>query len=467
MTSKKISVNKDSELSDAARFFSEAGRGKALLHIISLARSSAGIILLMGEEGSGRSFLLERLYVRANQKPALMGLINQVVKNRADLFHAIAAAFSVKLVGNETQDSLEERVMEFLQGSYVTHRPVILAVSGIQLFSLNMLEELLKLLKRYKKISLLLVGDMNLSAMLKRLDTEKTSPREVVLNPLSAGEIRQFVNWRLSFLLEQREFNDLVHTTRGNFALLEREARKKEIAHEALLANKKSFLQQIKNVDRRIWITCAMLLVLAAAVVVYTNVNEPAPAVAKVKIPPKEKIVPEIEVAPKVEVIPEVKAVPEMEVVPKVESVPKIEVVPKPIPEVEVVPEVRIVPEVKVVSKMEIAPKMEVAPEVSASVEDDAAARVMSLPPKHYTLQLLAAKSRKNLAQFLSEHTGLGELWVVRTERDGADWYVVLYGDYAGWKESQAGIAALPEDVKAISPWARRVSEVQALMKPE
>lgn len=392
MAPKNIAINKTlkSSPADGDRFFSEAGRGKALLQIISLARSSAGIILLMGEEGSGRSFLLERLYVRANQKPALMGLIKQVVKTRADLFHAIAEAFSVELAGDETQDSVEERVMEFLQGSYVTHRPVIVAVSDIQLFSLSMLEELLKLLKRYKKISLLLVGDMNLSAMLKRLDAEKISPREVVLNPLSAGEIRQYVNWRLSFPLEQREFNDLVHTTGGNLALLEREARKKEIAHEALLASKKSFMQQLKNVDRRVWMACAVLLVLVGVFVAYTTLNKPAPVVAKVKVPSKEKVIPKIEVAPKeettakievtpevkvvpeptpkVEMIPEAKGVPKVEVAPKIAVVPKVEVVSKPAPKGEVAPKVEMIPKVESAPKVEIAPKIQATPKVESIV---------------------------------------------------------------------------------------------------
>jgi len=466
VTPKNISMNKapKSSSTDGDRFFSEAGRGKALLHIISLARSSAGIILLMGDAGSGRRFLLERLYIRANQKPALMGLIHQVVKTRADLFHAIAEAFSVELTNNETQDSLEERVMEFLQGSYVTHRPVIVAVSDIQLFSLSMLEELIKLLHRYKKISLLLVGDMNLSAMLKRLDIEKISPREVVLKPLGEGEIRQFVNWRLSFPLEQREFNDLVHTTGGNLALLEREAAKKEVAYEQALANKKSLSQQLKNLDRRLWIVSVVLLLLAGVFVGYSILNQPAPVVSKAKLPPKEKVIPKIEVAPKEETAVKIERVPKEEFAPKVEVAPKIEAVPmmEVAPKVEAVPKVESVP--KPMPKIETPLPKEMAPKIFMPVENDVA-RVLSLPPKHYTLQLLAAKSRKNLSQFLSEHSALGELWVVRTEREGADWYVVLYGDYAGWKEAQAGIAALPEDVKALSPWARRVSDVQLLIK--
>ena len=485
----------DTTASDPAgseRFFGEAGRGKALLHISSQARFNPGLILLMGDKGSGRRFLLQRVLQRINQKPGLMGVIDQVVRTRADLFNAIADAFELEDIPDESPAVLEERVLDFLQTSMASHRPVVLAVEDIQLFSLSMLEELIKLLKRYKRINLLLVGDADLSAMIRQINTDNRTCHELLLKPLSRGEIRQFINWRLPFAVDGAEFEDIVNTTQGNLALLEREAHKKEQARAQRLAQKKSFLPKISlpnvsvpklalpkpalpKLDRRVamGLGAAVLVgLLAWSFMSYwqrppTQPPSPAPVKTQVKkapVPAKPPL--PLEQRRPAQDAPTVAAV----VAPEPVAVPPVEV---PVKIVEPVPALARQVEVRATSKTEVTSKaVEVtskAVEVTSHAETTngmtGEAWLQSLPLKHYTLQLIAGQSRDNLERFVAKHSNLGELHIVRTQRDGADWYLVLYGDYSGWKASQEAIAALPDELKALGPWARRSAEVQALIR--
>jgi len=477
---------------ESLAFFPEAGRGKTWLHIVNLARFNPGMIILMGEEGSGRSFLLQRLAKRVNQKPGLMAIIDQIVKTKTDLYRAIAESFSLEHVEGESLDALEERALEFLQGSFVTRRPVILAVDNIQQFSLSMLEELIKLLRRYKKISLLLVGDNNLAAMLKHLDTEKAVRHEITMKPLNRGEMRQFINWRLSFAIDDREFDDIVNTTKGNLGLLEREVQKKESANRNQQSNKShGFFRRLSFSKRSGLIFSGLVVVIGVVVFYFTKTNEqpgspqsqqsqatiteittrvteptPAPVASKPAESTADDANKNVLVDRQMELLtttpdnikPDVKIIrPEVvqtKVTPEPKPVMVVESVAEPVQKSRspAVP-TAVVP---VVAEQKLSA-------VAVRADDDSV-KLLSMAANHYSIQLLGAQSKKTIDRFIETHQTNNALYYFRSERDGKDWYVVMCGEYENRQAAIQAVTELPDDLKKTSPWPRRLSEIQLLI---
>lgn len=177
-------------------YFNEAARGKTLLHIINLARFNPGVIGLMGDEGSGRSRLAEKMMERVNQKQGFAAVITRSVKTRSDLHEAMKECLAIESTDGEKPDYTAQRIDDFLQVTAAQYRPVIIAIDDIQLFSLAMLEELIGMIAKHKRISLLLLGDRHLGEMIRHLDTANLSCHTASLETLSEGEVRQFLNWR-------------------------------------------------------------------------------------------------------------------------------------------------------------------------------------------------------------------------------------------------------------------------------
>lgn len=89
---------------------------------------------------------------------------------------------------------------------------------------------------------------------------------------------------------------------------------------------------------------------------------------------------------------------------------------------------------------------------------------LLSADPGHYTLQLLGS-SRASLAhQFIAAHGLRGKIAVVKTLRNGKEWYVLLYGVYGTKREALAALAALPAPLKTASPWLRSIASVRSTL---
>ncbi len=105
------------------------------------------------------------------------------------------------------------------------------------------------------------------------------------------------------------------------------------------------------------------------------------------------------------------------------------------------------------------------APPPAASSEAIAgAAWLWSRNPTHYTIQLLGDGRRGTLHDFVERHHPAGPLAMVRVVRGGAEWHLLLAGDYASAAEAAAAIAALPSEMRGGAPWPRPFSAVQDQM---
>lgn len=78
----------------------------------------------------------------------------------------------------------------------------------------------------------------------------------------------------------------------------------------------------------------------------------------------------------------------------------------------------------------------------------------------HYTVQLVAASNRTNVANVAA---GLnGKYWIYQTVRNNRTVYVLVYGIYLSQAEANNAIKTLPASIQRAKPFAKRLSTIQA-----
>ncbi|MFV8833630.1 SPOR domain-containing protein [Aquisalimonas sp. APHAB1-3] len=82
-------------------------------------------------------------------------------------------------------------------------------------------------------------------------------------------------------------------------------------------------------------------------------------------------------------------------------------------------------------------------------------------PSDHWTVQLVAGRSPNNLRTWMENHNGEVETYMLVTEWDGGDWYVVVTGAESSESDARERLAALPDDVRDGGEWVRQLSDFQ------
>ena len=80
---------------------------------------------------------------------------------------------------------------------------------------------------------------------------------------------------------------------------------------------------------------------------------------------------------------------------------------------------------------------------------------------RQYVLQLVGAEGLETIRRYI-ERTGLkkAELALVKTRRNGRDWYVLLYGLYPDKARARQAIQQLPDYAKGLGPWPRQLDDL-------
>ena len=81
-----------------------------------------------------------------------------------------------------------------------------------------------------------------------------------------------------------------------------------------------------------------------------------------------------------------------------------------------------------------------------------------SQPPANFTVQVMGVSAASAAQNYLRRHPNVG-LRIIRTVRDGRDWYVVVKGSFAGRGEAQGAVKDL-QDANA-QPWVRTIDGIQ------
>ncbi len=84
----------------------------------------------------------------------------------------------------------------------------------------------------------------------------------------------------------------------------------------------------------------------------------------------------------------------------------------------------------------------------------------------YYTLQLASSTNQKLIEKYYNENQLQGTAGYYVTQRQGEEWYSLVYGAYPTALEANAAIASLPKDLRKWSPWVRKLKDIQGLMEP-
>lgn len=85
--------------------------------------------------------------------------------------------------------------------------------------------------------------------------------------------------------------------------------------------------------------------------------------------------------------------------------------------------------------------------------------------PQHYTVQLSASKSEQSILSFVQKHNLGAQAAYAKTNRQGEDWYVAVYGSYPNRQKAKQALAALPQALRKSSPWVRKIDDLQRALK--
>lgn len=112
----------------------------------------------------------------------------------------------------------------------------------------------------------------------------------------------------------------------------------------------------------------------------------------------------------------------------------------------------------------EVPSQPAVPPSTPGNSSDSAvagAAWLWSRNPARYTIQLLSDGRKSTLHEYINAHRPAMPLAVVRVDRDGKAWYLLLAGEYGDATEAASAIAKLPATMRGATPWPRTFAAVQ------
>ncbi|SEO56832.1 AAA family ATPase [Aquisalimonas asiatica] len=78
-----------------------------------------------------------------------------------------------------------------------------------------------------------------------------------------------------------------------------------------------------------------------------------------------------------------------------------------------------------------------------------------------WTVQLVGGRSPDNLRSWMESHNGAVDAYMLVTEWDGGDWYVVVTGADASESDARERLAELPDEVRQGGEWVRQLSDFQ------
>ncbi|MEM8499265.1 MAG: SPOR domain-containing protein [Pseudomonadota bacterium] len=89
---------------------------------------------------------------------------------------------------------------------------------------------------------------------------------------------------------------------------------------------------------------------------------------------------------------------------------------------------------------------------------------VIDLPADMFAVQLIAVSTRKQIESFVELHN-LWDMTAVKASKDGKTLYVLIPGVYKSRLDAQTAAASLPQSVKQLKPWIRRLGGLQDAMR--
>ncbi|MDP4661017.1 MAG: SPOR domain-containing protein, partial [OM182 bacterium] len=90
--------------------------------------------------------------------------------------------------------------------------------------------------------------------------------------------------------------------------------------------------------------------------------------------------------------------------------------------------------------------------------------QLLAASAESFTLQILGASSEANVQAFVARNGGglRQTLGYYRSQRGGAPWFIVAYGEFTTREQASATLRRLPQALSAAGPWVRPIAAAQA-----
>ena len=90
--------------------------------------------------------------------------------------------------------------------------------------------------------------------------------------------------------------------------------------------------------------------------------------------------------------------------------------------------------------------------------------QLLAMPAGSFTLQILGASSEANVQAFVERNGGglRQTLGYYRSQRGGAPWFIVAYGEFTTREQANSTLRRLPQALSAAGPWVRPIAAAQA-----
>jgi DamX protein len=485
-------------------------RGRQLDTVLHLSHFSDYLVLISAPSGAGKTTFIEQFMRVQPAEACIVHLVLQETVTAPWIIRQLIQQLPVQLPNHASLEASILAIQELAQQFTLQKEVLLIVVDDAQWLDEDALELLANLLPRSSKVDsrphVILCADQS---VVERIETPQFAELRqerfyhVVLAPFSQEESADYLRQRLQRIGLNHGFApiqllQLHQLAKGNPGYLNM------LANKAL--SKGGFVQQTGLPLLHIAATVVVVAILAAIWLLnyfsnnnaLTNEVEPQPvavesivAVPMAKaLPPLEPIElspaprnvtlepkpePESESTPEVvvESQPEPESTPEVVVESQPEPEPTPEVVVESQPEPEPEPEPEPTPEVVVEPKPKPAPKKQVlaiVPVPVAALWPKATLKtkqpysyeaMLKLPSDHYSLQVLGARLEATLEAFIQEKSITQTLYVIKLDRGGKPWYMLLVGDYESASDARDAITSLPVALQNQQPWARPVLRIQ------
>lgn len=461
-------------------FFPGGGRQEALEQLTHLLRYGPSLLLLYGDQGVGKHYLIDHVITSLDLDLFDVAMIQaDVLMNPQQILAGLSGPWRSR--DPFMLDTLQQQLIDCASSADEESRVLVLVVRQSQFLDQASVQLISSMLASGAglPVKVLLVMDAVDPEALEAFEAlydQVPDLFKLELAPFTQQETRDYLAYRMrtggmgQVHFSEEQIARIFNMSLGNAA------RVNEVAGELLQAaiSQKKAQAATPSVP---WMHVGALgLVVILLLVLWFSRTEPA---ADLVQSPPEGVSSEAAAEPLENQVPRLEEVPQ-----QVVRLDKQEEVAKPaseppatqVQEVEakaveqtVEPDLvepdMVKPRV-VESKPEVKkPVAETPKPVSKPKTDSRTAWILSLPAEHYAIQLLGAKEKTTVDKFLASYPSVQKLTYYEAKRNGAPWYVVVQASFPSYDAAKAAVNKLPQKLQKQGPWIRKIEAIQKDLK--